>query len=144
MKRNFSGKSPNHRFLEGRYGADALGRFLSVAGCVSILLCLLARWRELTVLANLLASGAVFLMVWCYSRILSRNIPRRQAENQRFLALGRGIADWFRLQRDCFRLRKDYAFFKCPGCGRTVRVPKGKGKLRITCRSCGFSFERKT
>lgn len=130
--------------MDGRYGVDALGQFLSILGCVCFLLFLLARWGKNAVLANLLVSAAVFLLVWCYCRFLSRNIPRRQAENQKFLDLKHKITGWFRLKWDCFRLRKEYAFFKCPGCGRTVRVPRGKGKLRITCRSCGYSFEGKS
>ena len=84
------------------------------------------------------------LLIWCYSRIFSKNVTRRRAENDSYLRKQASVTDWFRLRRDCFRQRKEYAFFRCPGCGRTVRVPKGKGKVRITCRQCGFSFEKKT
>ena len=144
MKRFDPGRVPNFRFMEGRYGADALGRFLSLSACAAIILCLFTRHAGKIIITNLLASAAMVLIVWCYSRILSKNLSRRQAENQKFLNSRQHIADWFLLRRDCFRLRKEYAFFKCPGCGCTVRVPRGKGKLRITCRRCGYSFERKT
>ncbi len=33
---------------------------------------------------------------------------------------------------------------KCPKCGITTRVPKGKGKIRITCPKCGEIFQRKS
>ena len=33
---------------------------------------------------------------------------------------------------------------KCPGCGNTLRVPKGKGKLYVTCPRCGERFIKKT
>ena len=108
MKRFGSGGTPRFRFMEGRYGADELGRFLSISGWV----------------------------IWCYSRVLSRNVTRRREENQKYLARRIGVEDWFALKRTCFDQRREYAFFRCPGCGKTVRVPKGKGRLRITCRHC--------
>ena len=144
MRRFDPGSRPRFRFMEGRYGADALGRFLSVSGCVIMLVCVLLRSVWNGIASNLLFSLALLVLVWCYSRVLSRNIPARQKENQRYLQKEQALYDWFALRRDCFSQRKDYAFFRCPGCGRTVRVPKGKGRIRITCRHCGFSFEKKT
>lgn len=144
MRRFDPGSKPRLRFMEGRYGADALGRFLSVSGCIVMLLAVILRRIWNGVLSNLLFSLAIVIVVWCYSRVLSRNFTRRQLENQWFLQKEQALLDWFSLRRDCFSQRKEYAFFRCPGCGRTVRVPKGKGRIRITCRHCGFSFEKKT
>ena len=144
MKRFDRGSSPRFRFMEGRYGGDALGRFLSVSGCVIMLLAVIARPVWNGVLSNLLFTLALVTVIWCYSRVLSRNFSRRQRENQQYLQIEQAFYDWFALRRDCFSQRKEYAFFRCPGCGRTVRVPKGKGRIRITCRHCGYSFEKKT
>lgn len=130
--------------MEGRYGADALGRFLSVSGCVIMLLAVIFRSVWNGILSNLLVSLALLCLILCYGRVLSRNISARQKENDRYLQKEHAVYDWFALKRDCFVQRRDYAFFRCPGCGRTVRVPKGKGRIRITCRHCGFSFEKKT
>ena len=144
MKRFDSGSKPRFRFMEGRYGADALGRFLSVSGCVIMLLAVIfwSVWNG--ILGNLFVSLALLCLILCYGRVLSRNISARQKENDRYLQKEHAVYDWFALKRDCFVQRRDYAFFRCPGCGRTVRVPKGKGRIRITCRHCGFSFEKKT
>lgn len=144
LKRFDRGSKPRFRFLEGRYGADALGRFLSVSGCVIMLLAVVVRSVWNGILSNLLFSLAVVCVVWCYSRVLSRNFTARQKENQWYMQKEQAFYDWFALRRDCFSQRKEYAFFRCPGCGRTVRVPKGKGRIRITCRHCGYSFEKKT
>ena len=144
MKRFDSGSKPRFRFMEGRYGADALGRFLSVSGCVIMLLAVIFRSVWNGILSNLLVSLALLCLILCYGRVLSRNISARQKENDRYLQKEHAVYDWFALKRDCFVQRRDYAFFRCPGCGRTVRVPKGKGRIRITCRHCGFSFEKKT
>ena len=130
--------------MEGRYGADALGRFLSVSGCVIVLLAVIFRSVWNGILSNLFVSLALLCLILCYGRVLSRNISARQTANDRYLQKEHAVYDWFALKRDCFVQRRDYAFFRCPGCGRTVRVPKGKGRIRITCRHCGFSFEKKT
>lgn len=144
MKRFDSGSKPRFRLMEGRYGADALGRFLSVSGCVIMLLAVIFRSVWNGILSNLFVSLALLCLILCYGRVLSRNISARQKENDRYLQKEHAVYDWFALKRDCFVQRRDYAFFRCPGCGRTVRVPKGKGRIRITCRHCGFSFEKKT
>lgn len=31
-----------------------------------------------------------------------------------------------------------------PSCGQQLRVPKGKGKITVTCRSCGAVFQEKS
>ena len=38
---------------------------------------------------------------------------------------------------------KDHKYFFCPKCGQSVRVPKGAGKIRVTCPKCGEKFEKK-
>lgn len=34
--------------------------------------------------------------------------------------------------------------FKCPSCKQALRVPRGKGKILITCQNCGHKFQKKT
>lgn len=135
---------PRPRFMEGRYGGDPLGRFLSVAGCLLLLLAMLLGSTGRSSLSGLLGLIAIGLVGWCYFRILSRNYNRRAAENSRYLDLRDRVTGWFCLQKDCFSQRRDYAFYRCPSCHQLVRVPKGKGRIRITCRRCGYAFERKT
>ena len=38
----------------------------------------------------------------------------------------------------------DYRVQKCLHCGQKTRLPKGKGKIRITCPGCGYKYETKT
>lgn len=143
MKRFGSGGPPRFRFMEGRYGADELGRFLSIAACAALLLGIVLR-RIAGLLSDILVLLALGLLIWCYSRVLSKNMTKRRAENGKYLQKLIAVQDWFALKRTCFDQRKEYAFFRCPGCSRTIRVPKGKGRVRITCRHCGYSFEKKT
>ena len=129
--------------LAGRYGADPLSRFLSVCACVCILLSVALRGKS-AFFALLFSVAALALIIWCYSRIFSRNIARRSAENRKYLSYRNRFTGSFRLLRSCFRQRREYAFFRCPSCREVVRVPRGKGRIRITCPRCGYAFEKKT
>ena len=83
------------------------------------------------------------LLAWTLFRLLSRNAPRRRAENAKFLKLIGPLQRWFHLRRTIYR-DKEHCYFKCPHCGQQLRVPRGKGKITVTCRSCGASFEEKS
>ena len=124
------------RFMYGRYGYDQLNWFLLILYLPLYLLNLLTRLS----LFYWLGTAALFLAVF---RLLSRNIPRRRAENARFLELAGPVLRWWKLRSTIHR-DKDHRYFKCPNCGPQLRVPKGKGKINVTCRNCGVSFEEKT
>ena len=130
--------------LQGRYGVDALGRFLSLSACAVLVIALLLRGVGNGAVTSLLGTVAFAEIIWCYMRVFSRNIGRRAAENERYLRLKGRFTGWFRLQKDRVSQRKEYAFFRCPGCRRVTRVPRGKGRIRVVCRQCGYTFEKKT
>ena len=124
----------------GRNGFDLLNKILLVA---AVLFWLASRfssggWRTLLFYLFLLAAGV------CIFRSLSRNIDRRREENQRVT----GWVDRFRGRSETFTNRKEqwmeYKVFKCPSCGIKMRVPRGEGKIRVTCRQCGAVFEKKS
>ena len=76
-------------------------------------------------------------------RALSRQLDRRRAENDQFLELAGPMIHRYNVNK-CRRRDKEHLYFKCPNCGQQLRVPKGKGRISITCRSCGVTFEEKT
>ena len=76
-------------------------------------------------------------------RIMSRNYGRRRAENDAFLKVAGPVIHWFKRRR-CQAKDKDHLYFKCPTCSQMLRVPRGKGKISITCRNCGTVFQEKT
>ena len=76
--------------------------------------------------------------------MLSRCRARRAAENSADLKRTASLRGWFRAQGERWRQRRDYKFFRCPQCRTLLRVPRGKGKIRIVCRKCGNSFIRNT
>ena len=132
------------RLMAGRYGADQLARFLSCVSLVCMILSLLTRRVGSGRLSSLFLALCMGLLVWSYIRMFSRNYGRRRRENEFYLDKKYRLTSRLKLHRECFRQRRDYAFYRCPGCRQMVRVPRGKGKLRITCRRCGYSFEKKT
>ena len=129
------------RSMAGRYGTDQLNRALNFATLVFLVLSLFLGRSGVGSLIWLLALAG---LVWGSFRTFSRNIPKRRRENEVYLGLMRKWFGGFRGARDRFRQRRDYRFFRCPSCRSWLRVPRGKGKLNITCRQCGERFTRST
>jgi ribosomal protein S27E len=114
------------RFMAGRNGVDTLAWTLCIVG---IVLNLIGSFSGLAIF-TLLAYIPLVLAIY---RVFSRDVSRRYEENQKFQQFFARI-----------RGRKSYCYFKCPGCKTRVRVPKGKGKIKITCPSCRETFVKKT
>ena len=128
------------QFMYGRYGYDQLGQALIVAALVCMVLGLLLP-RAVYPLFLTLQYAA---LIWCLYRVLSRNTTKRYGENAWYLTKRRAVMSWFRSIKDRWQQRKEYKFFRCPSCHALLRVPRGKGRLQLTCRKCGNRFERKT
>ena len=124
------------RFMYGRYGNDQLNLFLIVLYLVLYLLFLITRFF----LFDWLCLALIFVSLF---RMFSRNLPRRREENAKFMRAAGPAIHWFRLQRT-IRRDKEHRYFKCPNCGQQLRVPRGKGKITVTCRGCGASFQEKS
>ena len=128
--------------MQGRYGVDALSRFLLFLGVVwIILMTLLSGAMTVTYVLQFLSFGFIALS---YFRIFSRNIQKRYAENQAFLARTAGIRGWWKNRKTRRIDRKTHHIFKCPKCKQKIRVPKGKGKIEIKCPKCGTKFIKKS
>ena len=123
-------------FMMGRYGVDQMNVGILVAMMVCTLLSSLTGFLPLYLLG-------IALMCWAIFRILSRNYERRRAENAAFLRLAGPVIRWCKLRR-CARRDRDYCYFTCPHCKQMLRAPKGKGKIHVTCRTCGTVFEKTT
>lgn len=122
-------KDKIRRFMEGRYGTDKLNMAILLLGLAFSLLALFIPVPPANLLLHL---AAYVLMGIAIFRSLSRNVYRRYRENLRFLMLLDRVKD------------KEHRYFVCPNCRQPVRVPKGKGKISITCPKCKEKFIRKT
>ena len=124
------------RFMYGRNGTDQLGLFTLTLYLLLWILQAFTGWFFLLLIEYLL----LFLTLF---RMLSRNLARRRAENAKFLQVVRPVKNRFLSHRARFK-DKEHRYFKCPNCGQQMRVPRGKGRITVHCRSCGATFEEKS
>ena len=124
------------RFMYGRYGNDQLNLFLMGLYLLLYLVFMFTRLGVLYFISFALLALTLF-------RLLSRNMERRRMENMRFMKAAGPVISWFRLRRN-MRRDKEHVYFKCPSCGQRLRVPRGRDKTTVACRSCGASFEEKS
>ena len=130
-------KNSLYRFMAGRYGTDSLNNFLLFAAIAVMLINMLTLRSPFV---NLLADALIFLSLF---RSLSRNIWKRQKENIKYMELTRPVRSRFSLIKKNAS-DKEHKYFSCPHCHQTVRVPRGHGKIEITCPRCKSTFERKS
>lgn len=128
------------RVMTGRYGVDELSRFLNTTAMLSLVLSVLFN-NGLSVFFLLLS---FISLIWNYIRMFSRNTYKRRAENNAYLTIRYHLTRKFTGLKQRMQQKKYYRFYKCPRCGVTTRVPKGKGTIRITCPKCGEIFQRKS
>ncbi len=125
------------RWMIGRYGYDDLNKCLMVSALICMVLSLFPRGHVFYVLA-----GAA--MIYAYFRMFSRNISKRSLENQWFLKKTMRIRGlWGKKKREMGQLRQ-YHIYRCPDCRQKIRVPRGRGRIAITCRRCGKEFIKKS
>lgn len=117
------------RFMQGRYGSDKLNTVILMSGLIISLLQLPFREPVVRLILMAISYG---LMLWAVFRMLSRNTYKRYRENRKFLQLLEWVKD------------REHKYYECPRCHQTVRVPKGKGKISITCPKCKEKFIRKS
>lgn len=125
------------KLLYGRYGSDTLGRVMLFASLGAIVLEMLTEWW-------IFYFATLLLLIVSYFRIFSKNISARQRENEMFLRW------WYPLKKKLYskggeiKDQKTHVHCKCSACGQKIRVPRGRGKISITCPNCGHAFLKKT
>lgn len=125
------------KFMMGRYGVDQLSKFLLGAAVIIMLISTFFRNGLFEILPFL-------ILIVSYFRIFSRNINQRYNENQKFLTLKTRFFGYFANFRSRSRQNKNYHIYVCPTCKQKIRVPKGKGKICITCPKCRAEFIRRS
>ena len=115
--------------MAGRYGTDKLNMAILGAGLV---ICVLVMFIRQPIVDLILTLLSYLLMIWAIFRMLSRNTYKRYQENRRYLRFLERLKD------------REHRYFDCPRCRQPVRVPRGKGKISITCPKCKERFVKKT
>lgn len=123
-----------NKIFAGRNGLDSLANVCLWGSLIVMLLSNFIGVDWLRVALYWLSWAGI---IYAYFRIFSRNLYKRRAENRAF-------ETWKNQMKQRWTQRKTHKFYRCPKCRTVLRVPKGKGKISITCRSCGEKFVRKT
>ena len=116
-------------FMLGRYGTDKLNMAILICGVICSIFSMFIRFAILNMALTAISYG---LMGWAIFRMLSRNTYKRYQENRKYLRFVERLKD------------RDHRYYDCPRCRQSVRVPKGKGKIAITCPKCKEKFIKKT
>ena len=141
---------------------DELGRALLILGAACTLLGVVVlrpvAWARYT--CSLIGVAA---LVFCLYRMLGGRPARSYQQNLKFLTAVTAVRTFFRrlfTGRDADGTRvhrahkarknptwheiRQYKYFICPQCTQRLRVPRKKGRLRVTCTRCGNVFEIKS
>lgn len=124
-------------FMVGRYGTDGLNRFLSASALVLLIISTFTRIR-------FLYWFGLAALILCYFRMFSFNREKRYAENILFYNKTQKIRTWWLRQKNRMAQRRTHRFYRCPRCRQELRVPKGRGRIEITCPKCRAQFVKKS
>ena len=137
-------------FQPPRILVDALNRALLILALVAGLISLFFAYGTVPrLICTGVLAACILLAVF---RLFSANRARRAQENQRFLTMTTAVREFFRRPRSAKTARKNptwseikhYKYLICPQCTQRLRVPRGKGRLIVTCTRCGNRFETKS
>ena len=125
-------------FMRGRYGQnDLINKCLFKTGVIFLLLGLFIYPRVMQLIG-------LFLIILNLYRFLSKRIYARSNENQKFLKMTAPLRKKMNFYWNAFKNRKTHKYFHCKNCHQSMRVPKGRGTLKVTCKNCHETFTVKS
>jgi len=125
------------KVMYGRYGGDHLSRVL-----LSFILIVITGALPRS-LSGLVFIGYIPAFV-CIFRIFSKDIYKRQQENYQYLRIRNSVVTWFKQKLNRAKNLKTHKYFTCPDCKQKLRVPRGQGRISVTCPKCKKSFKGKS
>ena len=129
------------RFMQGRYGVDQFSNFIIIMALVSMVVGFIIRIPLVAGLTNLLS---IALVIYAYFRILSKNHYKRYVENEKYMKLHNRVKFFIECKKSHMEQRKTHHIYKCPKCRQCIRVPRGKGRIAITCPKCSTEFIKRS
>lgn len=121
-------------WLRGRNGSDELSTCALVVAIVLVAANMLLHSFLVSVIA-------LALMAYAWWRMSSKDLEARENENGVFVEFLGPMHSWVQSPAQAVAETRTHKHIKCPECGQRVRVPRGKGKVRITCPKCHNTFE---
>lgn len=126
------------QFMYGRYGVDSYGKFLIGCGMACCVLNMFMHSRLLSMLMWI-------LIIYAYMRMLTRQsdkIRKRYEENQKYLQAKNKFLTFWKREKSNMQQRKTHHIYRCPTCKQKIRIPRGKGRICITCPKCKTEFTK--
>lgn len=133
------------QFMVGRYGNDQFTWFLSISGIALSFLCNFLRFfQDLYIVGTIIYLMGASMIFYGLFRSLSRNYEARRKELNWYLRWSAKPKAELKILGNKIRDRKTHRYFKCKNCKTVMRVPKGRGKIEITCPKCRAKVIKKT
>lgn len=129
------------KFMQGRYGVDQFSNFLIVAALIMVILEMFIKSFFIHLIFNVLSVAAI---IYAYLRIFSKNHYKRRAENEWYMKYHNAVKFFIARKKSHMQQRKTHHIYKCPKCRQSIRVPKGKGRIAITCPKCNTEFIKRS
>ena len=126
------------KIMTGRYGSDQLS--IALIFLCAILIFISGFSTKLRAFSYL---SYIFLILSIF-RTFSKDINKRRLENSKFAILVSPFYSWCNKKIRSLQDAKTHKYFDCPNCKQKLRLPKGKGKISITCTKCKTEFIRRT
>lgn len=126
-----------YRFMQGRYGMDGLSGFLIGTGFIMSVFNTFFRGN----LFMILSWGCI---IFAFTRIFSKDRGRCIAQNMWFYDHTRGAREWIRREKSRMRIRKTHHIYTCKNCGQKIKIPRGKGRIMVTCPKCRNEFLKRS
>lgn len=123
-------------FMRGRYGMDELSKTLLITAFISAVLSVF--------LGRVFYTVSLLLVLFVYLRMLSTNYEKRYKENLAYVDLKNRIQEKIKREKRIWQQKKTHHIFICPQCKQKIRIPKGHGKVVVTCPKCKFEFQRRS
>lgn len=130
-----------NRFMRYRNGHDQLNNFLMVLYIVVVMVRFFVGNETVSIVLYFITQLVLVVIIF---RFLSKKKVQRSRENHHYLNIKFHLKAWFSKTTRRSRDMKDYKYFKCPNCSQQLRVPRGRGKIDVTCPKCHTKFERKS
>ena len=126
------------QFMYGRNGVDGLGIAILVLNFI------VRMFSPFSILFYLLSWALLVLFIY---RVFSKNLYQRRKENNFFMKYFYKVSNYFKsatsIARERAIVKKTHKIYLCPKCKKRLKVPKGKGKIEISC-PCSHKFYKRT
>lgn len=125
-------------YLQRVYGVDFFSKTLIVFALILSLINLKFKNRVIEIITMIL------IVYFGIFRVFSVNKYQRMIENQKFAKAVKPMTDFFEKYKIRALNSKDKKYIKCPNCKKEMKIPRNKGKIKVTCPHCGHKFVKKS